>query len=87
MVEGSKCGSRGALLGLQSHKQFGQCDAQGFGDSNERREPQIFATRFPEPNDGPVDPQELAERILRVESLFDAKFTNALTETALDVSH
>jgi hypothetical protein len=34
-----------------------------------------------------VKAQELAERILRLETLFDPKFTNALTETVLDVFH
>jgi hypothetical protein len=34
-----------------------------------------------------VEAQELAERILGAKSLFDAKFTNSLTETPLDVFH
>ena len=31
--------------------------------------------------------QELAERILGLKSLYDAKLSNALTEAALDVFH
>jgi len=34
-----------------------------------------------------VQAQEIAECILRAKSLFDAKFTDALTEAALDVFH
>jgi hypothetical protein len=87
LVKGSRLPDPNALPGLQPCKQFGEGDAQGLGYSNERRKSQILPACFPEPNHGPVKAQELAERILRAKSLFDAKFTNALTETALDVFH
>lgn len=87
MVKGSRLWDPSRLSRLQPYQQFGKGDTQCFGYSNEGRKPQILPSCLPEPNDGSVETQELAERILGAKTLFDAKVTNSLTEAALNVFH